>query len=293
MPRLLSALLATTAISAAEPRTVLLWPDGAPLAAGQEDADRPSLAIYAPSGKSSGAAVIVCPGGAYGMLAADHEGKQVAAWLAERGIAAFVLRYRLGPRYRHPAPLLDAQRAIRWVRHHAREHGVAPDRIGIWGFSAGGHLASTAATKFDAGNPEAPDPIDRAGSRPDFAILAYPVISLSAQWTHQGSRRNLLGDQPDPALVESLSNDRQVTSKTPPTFLFHTSEDTGVPPENSIAFYQALRKAGVPAELHIYEKGRHGVGLAQKDSVLSTWPERLADWLRGRGFLTAPAGEAK
>ncbi len=283
LTRLLSFLLA------GEPETILLWPAGAPGAVGAEDADRPTLTAYLPPPeKAVGTGVVVCPGGGYATLAMDHEGRQVAQWLNALGVAAFVLKYRHAPRYRHPAPLQDAQRALRLVRSRAAEFGVAPDRIGIWGFSAGGHLASTAATHFDEGNPAADDPIERVGSRPDFLILAYPVISFTTEYVHKGSRRNLLGDHPDPALLESLSNEKQVNARTPPTFLFHTTEDQGVPPENSILFYLALRKAGVPAEMHIYERGRHGVGLAPSDPVLSSWPGRLADWLRLRGLLTRP-----
>lgn len=229
--------------------------------------------------------MVVCPGGGYQMLAVDHEGKQIAEWLNARGVAAFVLKYRIAPRYRHPAPLQDARRAIRTVRMRAAEFGIRPDRIGIWGFSAGGHLASTAGTHFDGGDPRATDPVERVGSRPDFLILAYPVISFTTAYTHKGSRANLLGPDPDPKLVENLSNEKQVTRETPPTFLFHTDADTGVPPENSILFYLALREADVPAEMHIYEKGEHGVGLAPKDPILSTWPERLEGWMRGRGLL--------
>ena len=284
-----SVLLAALAITATlaqtpAPRTELLWPAGAPAAVGSEDRDKPSLTIW-PAPQPRGAAVVVCPGGGYANLAVDHEGKQIAAWLNSLGVSAFVLQYRLGPRYRHPAPLQDAQRAIRWVRLHASEFDVRPDRIGIWGFSAGGHLAATAATHFEGANPNATDPLDRFATRPDFAILAYPVISFTTEYTHKGSLRNLLGDSPEPGLVESLSNEKQVTPQTPPVFLFHTNADKGVLPENSVLFYMALRKAGVPAELHIYEQGRHGVGLAPTDAVLSTWPARLADWLRIRGFL--------
>jgi acetyl esterase/lipase len=279
----MNGILASLAISVT---TVLLWPNGAPGAKGAEDADRPALTIYLPDGKvSTGTGVVVCPGGGYGHLAMDHEGKQIAEWLNSLGVAAFVLQYRLGPRYRHPAPLQDAQRALRWVRSQGKEYGLAADRLGIWGFSAGGHLASTTGTHFDKGNQESPDPIERWSSRPDFMILAYPVISLTAPFTHRGSRDNLLGPNPDPKLAESLSNETQVTSETPPTFLFHTNADTGVPAENSLSFYQALRKAGVPAELHIYERGPHGVGLAPKDPVLATWSGRLADWMKVRGLL--------
>jgi acetyl esterase/lipase len=274
------------ALLAAEPQTIVLWPEGAPGAVGNEDADRPTLTVYLPPAERAvPTGVVVCPGGGYAKLAMDHEGRQVAEWLNSLGVAAFVLKYRLAPRYRHPAPLEDAKRALRLVRSRASEFRIAPDRIGVWGFSAGGHLASTLATHFDAGNPAAADPIERVSCRPDFAILAYPVISFASEYAHKGSRRNLLGDNPDPALVENLSNEKQVTAQTPPTFLFHTNEDQGVPAENSVLFYLALRRAGVPAELHIYERGRHGVGLAPDDPVLSSWPQRLADWLRVRGLL--------
>jgi acetyl esterase/lipase len=265
---------------------VLLWPQGAPGAVGTDDADRPSLTLYSlPKGHNARSAVVVCPGGGYGVLAMDHEGRQIAEWLNVLGVDAYILKYRLAPRYHHPAMMHDAQRGLRCVRAHAQEWGIAPDRIGIWGFSAGGHLASTAATHFDAGNSSADDPIDRVSSRPDFAILAYPVITCSEPFRHQGSCKNLLGDNPDPKLADYLSNEKQVTAQTPPTFLFHTNDDEGVPAENSVAFYMALRKAGVPAELHIYQHGRHGVGLAQKDPVLSTWPQLLANWLRLRGYV--------
>jgi acetyl esterase/lipase len=271
------------------PKADLLWPGGAPESQGIEDIDKPSLAPYlVPAGRGTGTAVIVCPGGAYGHLAMDHEGDQVAKWLNSLGVSAFVLKYRLGPKYHHPVELWDAQRAIRIVRSKAAEYRLSPDRIGIMGFSAGGHLASTAGTHFDAVDPANSDPIDRLSSRPDFLVLCYPVISFG-EFAHQGSRRNLLGDNPDPKLVASLSNETQVTARTPPTFLFHTTNDATVPVENSVMFYVALRKAGVPAELHIYERGPHGVGLAPTDEVLSTWPARLADWLRVRGLLNSAA----
>ncbi|MGC9971599.1 MAG: alpha/beta hydrolase [Bryobacteraceae bacterium] len=285
--RTVAGILLTAAAALAQtPETRLLWPGGAPGALGSDDADKPSITVYlVPQDKASGAAVVVCPGGGYGHLAMDHEGKQIAEWLNARGIAAFVLKYRLGPRYHHPIELGDAQRALRTVRAQAAEFRVAPDRIGIWGFSAGGHLASTLGTHFDAGDPNASDPTDRVSCRPDFMILAYPVVSLDGEYVHKGSRRNLLGDGPDPKLVELLSNEKQVTPQTPPAFLFHTDGDKTVPPENSVLFYLALREAGVPAEMHIYERGNHGVGLAQKDPILSTWPDRLADWLKNCGAI--------
>jgi len=269
------------------PKGDLLWPGGAPGALGTEDIDKPSLAPYlVPAGRGTGTAVVVCPGGGYSGLSMDKEGDQIARWLNSLGVTAFVLKYRLGPKYHHPVELGDAQRAIRTVRSKAPEYRLLPDRIGIMGFSAGGHLASTAGTHFDAGDSGASDPIDRLSSRPDFLVLCYPVISFG-EFAHQGSKRNLLGENPDPKLVESLSNEMQVTARTPPTFLFHTTTDASVPVENSVMFYAALRKAGVPAELHIYERGPHGVGLAQTDEALSSWPARLADWLRVRGLLNS------
>jgi acetyl esterase/lipase len=275
---------------AAEPKAEPLWSGPAPASVGDPAANTPTLTAYLPpKDKAVGTAVVVCPGGGYGALAVDHEGKQIAEWLNDRGVAAFVLRYRIaGPKRPvplHPAPMLDVQRAIRTVRANAKEHGINADRIGVWGFSAGGHLASTAATHFDAGKPDNTDPIDRVSCRPDFAVLAYPVISLEVGTTHGGSRRNLLGADPDPKLVELMSNDKQVTKETPPTFLFHTDDDSAVPVMNSVLFFEALTKNKVPAELHIYVHGRHGVGLALNDPVLSSWPKQLEAWMRGLRLL--------
>ncbi|HEV3078657.1 MAG TPA: alpha/beta hydrolase fold domain-containing protein [Gemmataceae bacterium] len=270
----------------ADPLVEMLWPHGAPGALGDTDKDKPSLTCYLPQAdKANGTAVVVCPGGGYVNLAMGHEGRDIARWLNDQGVTAFVLQYRLAPRYHHPAPMQDVQRALRIVRARAGEWNIDPKRIGIWGFSAGGHLASTAATHFDSGKSDADDPIERVSCRPDFAILCYPVISMEPKTTHGGSKNSLLGREPDASLVELMSNDRQVTPQTPPTFLFHTNADAAVPAENSVLFYLALRKAKVPAELHIYEKGAHGVGLAPKDPVLSTWPELLAAWLNGRRLL--------
>jgi len=269
-----------------EPTTILIWPDGAPGAVGDEEVDRPTLTLYpADPANNTGTAVVICPGGGYAMVAMDHEGHQFARWFNSIGVSAFILRYRLGMRYHHPAPMQDVQRALRYVRVNAADWGVQPGRIGVMGFSAGGHLASTAGTHFDSGDPGAEEPISRTSCRPDFMILGYPVISLTTEYTHQGSKRHLLGDSPDPALVESLSNELQVTSDTPPTFLVHADDDRGVPPENSILFYLALKKAGVPAELHIYRKGGHGFGLASQDAILGSWPGRLRDWMLGMGLL--------
>jgi acetyl esterase/lipase len=269
-----------------EPQTIPLWEGRAPGALGDAPEDTPTLTIYMPPNTTGPmTAVVIAPGGGYRVLSMNLEGRAPANYFNTLGVAAFVLKYRLGPKYHHPVELGDAQRAIRMVRARAAEWRVAPDRIGIMGFSAGGHLASTASTKFDAGNPNAADPIDRAGSRPDFAILGYPVITLTESWTHLGSKTMLLGENPDAALVRSLSNDTQVTKETPPTYLFHTNADTAVPAENAVHYYLALRKAGVPAELHIFKDGAHGAGLALHDPALSEWPRTLANWMRASALI--------
>jgi acetyl esterase/lipase len=269
--------------AAAEPKTELLWPDGAPGANGVEAKDKPTLIIYLPE-KPSGAGIVICPGGGYGGLAMDHEGHQIGRWLNDNGIAGFICDYRhRGKGYGHPAPLQDAQRAIRTVRARAKEFGVDPAKVGILGFSAGGHLCSTAVTHFDAGDSQSADPILRISSRPDFGILCYPVIAFDQPFTHKGSQRNLLGENASPEQIASLSSERQVTDQTPPCFLWHTWEDKGVPPENSVVFYQALLAHKIPAELHIYEKGRHGLGLAKDTPGTSAWPAACIAWLKNRG----------
>lgn len=264
-----------------------LWPDGAPGALGKEDKDIPTLTPYLPEpDKATGAAIVICPGGGYGGLAA-HEGKDYARFMNEHGIAGFVLKYRLGSGgYRHPVMLQDAARAVRTVRARAGEWKLDPKRIGIMGSSAGGHLASTLVTHFDAGKPDAADPIERASSRPDAGILCYPVITMG-KFTHQGSKRNLLGDDPAPELVRELSNELQVTKDTPPCFIWHTYEDAGVPVENSLQFADALRQAGVPFDLHIYQRGPHGLGLGTRDwnpEKRHLWTRDCAFWLQAQGF---------
>lgn len=273
----------------------LLWPAGAPGAHGTGQADKPSITVCLPTaGASARPAVVICPGGGYATLALDHEGDQIADWLNSLGMPAFILRYRhSGGGYQHPAPLQDAQRAIQLVRSRASQWHVDPARVGILGFSAGGHLASTAGTHFDRGNPKSRDLVDRQSCRPDFMILAYPVISLTSKHMHRGSLKNLLGEKPDPELVKSLSNELQVTAETPPTFIMHTAADVGVLPENSLLFYSALRQAGVPAELHIYERGEHGLGLAQGVPGVSAWPAACATWLRVRGILESEKQEGR
>jgi acetyl esterase/lipase len=281
---LLGLLLAATC--QADPTRIPLWEAGAPGEPATKADDEPVLFLYQPpTGERVPTAVIVCPGGGYGHLSMEKEGSRIAEWLNSFGVTAFVLRYRhRGTGHMHPVPMFDGQRAIRLVRARTDEWGIAPERIGVIGFSAGGHLASTLGTHFDAGDPAAADPIDRVSSRPAFLILCYAVITMRSPSTHQGSRQNLLGDHPDEALVQLMSNDEQVTRETPPAFLFHTDADTGVPAENSVAFYSALRRAGVPAELHIYATGGHGVGLADAIPATRTWPDRCREWLITNGW---------
>ncbi|MFO0845953.1 MAG: alpha/beta hydrolase [Gemmataceae bacterium] len=275
-----------------KPERTLLWPKGAPGAVGATPKDTPAVTAYLPAkDKRNGTSVVVCPGGGYGVLAMGHEGTEIADWLVERGVAAFVLEYRLGPRYRHPVPLQDAQRAVRLARHKAKELGLDPGRVGIWGFSAGGHLVSTASTRFDRGNPDAADPIDRTSCRPDFAILCYPVIRMDPPHGHMGSRRNLLGDKPDERLVQGLCNDTQVTKDTSPTFLFHTRADKVVVVQNAELYHAALVKAGVPARLVIYDGGPHGVGLGKRHAEVKGWTDKLEGWLKERKLLDPPKGD--
>ena len=263
---------------------VPLWPAGAPGAQGKAEADTPAVSIYLPAANPTHTLVVVAPGGGYQHLAIDHEGLQVAQWLNAHGVAALVLRYRLGPTYHHPVELGDAQRAIRFARAHAAEWDVQQNHIGMLGFSAGGHLAASAGTHYDAGNATAADVIERPSSKPDFLVLAYAVISFQPGILHSGSKKYLLGDNPDPALVDLLSNEKQVNAQTPPAFLFHTADDPTVPVSNSIVFFEALQKNKVPAELHIFRHGAHGVGLAQANPELSGWPDLLFHWMRENGW---------
>ncbi|WP_165219470.1 alpha/beta hydrolase [Aquisphaera insulae] len=284
---------------AQEAPTYPLWPaakSGAPLETGDANhaGDVPTITVYlAPQEKATGAAMLICPGGGYGFLATDHEGKQVAAWLNSIGIAGVVLKSRLAPKYHHPAPLDDARRAIRTIRLRSKEWGLDPGRVGVIGFSAGGHLASSLATHYREANPVPGDAINGFTERPDVAILVYPVINMNADITHRGSVENLLGKSPKPEDLDLLSNETQVNAKTPPTFLAHTQADTAVPVENSLAFAMALRKHKVPFELHVFEKGQHGLGLGKGapefgvkgEPTFQAWPDLCAAWLKSRGFL--------
>ena len=282
-PLLALAFAATLRAAPLEP--ILLWPDGAPGALGETDEDKPTLTAFLPEpDKATGAAIVICPGGGYGKLA-PHEGAGYAEWLAENGIVGIVLKYRLGPRgYRHPAMLNDAARAVRLTRAKAAEWKIDPQRVGIMGSSAGGHLASTLLTHFDAGQPEAADPIERFSSRPDVGILCYAVITLG-RYTHAGSKKNLLGENPAPELVELLSNEKQVTKDTPPCFVWSTGEDKAVPVENSLQFVSALRANGVRFDFHVYEKGPHGIGLGNRNGgPRHPWAADCLFWLKAQGF---------
>lgn len=272
--------------------TYQLWEGGAPGALGTGDLDIPTLTLFRPQPRTgNGTAVIIAPGGAYLGLAANLEGRQVADWYTSRGVTGFVLRYRLGSKYLYPIPLQDAKRAVRFVRSHAKEFGIEPDRIGFMGFSAGGHLAAMTATMFDGGKPDAPDPIDRLSSRPDFVVLGYPW--LNAMEKDQTGLLPYCSALKIPAdqctKFEQYSPDEHVSAQTPPTFIYHTTDDESVPVEASMKYYRALRGAGVPVEMHLFEHGRHGSGLGLGDASLDLWPVLLESWLRSRGLLTPEA----
>ena len=277
--------------NAAERQPLLLWPNGAPNAIGTEEKDKPQITVCFPEkDTATGLAVVVCPGGGYSGLAIDHEGWQFADWYNSLGITAIILEYRhRGKGYGQPNPLFDVQRAIRTVRFNATSWGIDPAKIGVIGFSAGGHLASTAGTHFDNApafpNDYTPDAIDATSARPDFMILCYPVIQFNAPATHRGSQNNLIGKNAPEELIEYYSSEKQVTEKTPPTFIFFTDEDNDVPSENGIAFYMALRQHKVPAEMHIFQRGSHGVGLAKGQTGNEIWPELCKAWFINNGFL--------
>jgi acetyl esterase/lipase len=291
LPIVFSIMLATALTAGAAPSEAFpLWPDKAPDALGDKDDDKPTLTPFLPpSEKATGAAIVICPGGGYGGLA-PHEGQGYADYLSAQGITCFVLKYRLGSKgYRHPAMLNDAARAVRLVRAEAVKWKIDPHRVAIMGSSAGGHLASTLLTHFDAGKADATDPVERQSSRPDLGILCYAVITMG-EYTHGGSKKNLLGDNPDPKLVELLSNEKQVTKDTPPCFIWHTWEDQAVKIENSLQFAEALRRANVPFDFHVYQKGPHGIGLSEgKNGVapddVHPWGKDLVFWLKAQGFV--------
>jgi acetyl esterase/lipase len=272
--------------NAVEQKQITLWEQGAPNALGTEEKDKPRITVWFPDKNNAvDMAVIVCPGGGYGGLALDHEGKQIGEWFNSFDVTAVILEYRhRGKGYGHPNPMLDVQRAIRTVRFNAKDWGIDSSKIGVMGFSAGGHLASTAGTHFE--NVKEPnDEIDKMSYRPDFMILCYPVILFGSEFSHRGSQENLIGADASKELVDYYSNEKQVTEKTPPAFIFFTNEDTAVPVENGVEFYLALRKHKIPAELHIYQKGAHGQGLAKNQRSNETWPALCKAWLVNNGFL--------
>jgi acetyl esterase/lipase len=269
--------------------TYRLWQGEAPGAAGNRESDIPTLTIFRPHpGRENGTAVIIAPGGAYLGLASNLEGRQVADWFAARGVTGFVLKYRLGKTYLFPTPLVDAQRAIRFVRSQAKGFGVSPDRIGIMGFSAGGHLAASAATMFEGGNASAADPIDVVSSKPDFLILGYPWLNAMKKDEKSGeiSYCSVLKIEAGKCAFGQYSPDAHVTAQTPPTFIYHTTNDELVPVSASVTFYQALTAAGVQVEMHLFANGKHGSGLGNGDASLYAWPALLEAWMRARGLLT-------
>ena len=277
-------------------RVVVLWPDGAPGALGTKDIDEPKLYIFpakvAPTERtalrSPRTGVIVMPGGAYRTLMMEKEGASVARWLSQRGVDAFVLQYRLGPKYHFPAPMLDGARAVRYVRSHAGELGVAPNKIGVWGFSAGGHLAGWLATVHDDGNPKAADPVDRVSDRPDFAILSYARLSMDPSIPRPTNLEALIGDHPSVQTLDMISIDRHVNRGTSPSFIFSTSADEVVNSLNATAYYNALKRLSIPAELHIFERGAHGVGLGlnlQHLPELSELTVLVENWMQTHGWM--------
>ncbi|MDE3106170.1 MAG: alpha/beta hydrolase [Acidobacteriota bacterium] len=272
-------------------RSLLLWPGGAPGALGKDELDTPRLYVYPASGETAHAAVIVLPGGGYRSLVMEKEGGIPARWLAAHGVTAFVLQYRLGKRYYFPAPMLDGARAIRYVRSHAREFGIDPNKVGLWGFSAGGHLAGYLAAVHDSGQARAADPIDRVSDRPDFTILSYARLSLSDEIPRATNFEGLLGDHPTPEALRAVSVDRLVTRDVPPALIYSTSADQTVDSRNATAYYDAVKRVGGAAELHIFEPGPHGTGMGtglKGLDELSIFPEIVAGWMQRHGWMPAP-----
>jgi acetyl esterase/lipase len=280
----------------------MLWPNGAPGALGNAEVDKPRMYVFLPEKRSTSAAILVVPGGGYQGVALGFEGFQVADWLNRQGMPAFVLDYRVRP-YHYPVEIDDGRRAMRLIRAHAAEYGIDPDRIGVWGFSAGGHLASSlgthcenvsasdtnSATTPGESAPATTDPIDQVSCKPNFMVLGYPVIAMEQAFAHSGSRRNLFGPNPDPALLHEYSNQLAVTPDTPSTFIFATTNDPVVPVENSLDFYRALERAHVHVELHIFDYSNHGCGLCGSILPLRVWPSLVRTWLIDHSFLPTDA----
>lgn len=283
--------------SFAQDKVLKVWPGGAPNDNGMKEPEEKydgvrvknvseaEMYVYLPEKeKNTGAAVVICPGGGYMIEAMDHEGYEMAEWLASKGVAGIVLKYRL-PYGHHEIPSGDARRAIRLVRANAKEWGIDPGKIGIAGSSAGGHLASTAGTRFDEGIANSADPIEKISCRPDFMLLLYPVITFNEEFGHMGSRQNLIGAGNDWKLVKEYSNELHVTSKTPPTFLILADDDSGVPPRNSVEFYLALKENKIPAEMHIFQQGGHGFGMTKKNLPVDQWPDLFYNWLKSQKII--------
>jgi acetyl esterase/lipase len=298
---LLSMILAGAASMAAAQSAasniIQLWPEGVPgaRAIGPEKVDKsytanvsePTLTMFGPAvDHPNGTAVIICPGGGYVRMSTAREGDQYATWLSTLGVTSFVLKYRM-QEFGHPAPLQDILRAVRILRSRAAEFGINPNRIGVMGSSAGGHLAASAGTLFDNPAGRTGAPLDAVSARPDFMVLMYPVITMEAPAVHAGSRKALLGAAPAADMVQLMSLEKQVSAATPPTLLIHTQADQAVPVENSILFFQALTRAHVPAEMYLFEHGAHGMGMREGLGTSSAWPRRAEEWLRDRGLLTA------
>lgn len=286
--RFLSFLIASHFIFGQDTLKTYLWEGSAPLSQGTEEVDKPSVTVWFPKKeKSNGAAIVICPGGGYVTLASDHEGRKVAQWYANMGFTAVVLTYRIGTwdhkKYQHPAPFLDVSKAMRYVRFKAKEWKINPEKIGIMGFSAGGHLASCVATMWDGGNPKALNVIDKQSSKPNFLVLVYPVITFRTKFAFAFGRGVLLGENASKEKIDSLSTEMQVSTHTPPTFMMYTDEDD-VNAMNSILFYTALKENRVPAELHIFERGKHGFGMYPEEKTIKDWKELLKAWLTNRGI---------
>jgi len=275
-------------------RVFPLWPGGAPLAKGSASSDVPKLYYYPATGAGVGSAVIVLPGGGYTRVLMEKEGGVEAKWLAAHGVAAFVLQYRLAPAYRYPVPMLDGERAVRYVRSHAGEFGIEQNKIGVWGFSAGGHLAGTLATEPDARDRASTDPVERVSAHPDFAILSYARLTMDASVPRTGNMEALAGNDPTPAMLDTISPVRHVTKQTSPSFIYSTTADQTVNSLNATAYYDALKRAGVPVELHIFELGPHGTAMGQGLkglAELEVWPALLQHWMQLHGWMALTAAE--
>jgi acetyl esterase/lipase len=275
-------------------RILPLWLNSAPLAKGSASIDVPKLYYYPAASAGVRSAVIVLPGGGYTHVVMEKEGAVEARWLAARGVAAFVLQYRLAPAYRYPVPMMDGARAVRYVRSHAAEFGIDPNKIGVWGFSAGGHLAGYLATEPAERNPTSADPVEHVTAHPDFAIFSYARLTLDNSVPRSGNMEALVGNNPSPQTLDSISFARHVTKESSPSFIYSTTSDQQVNSLNSTAYYDALKRAGVPAEMHIFELGPHGTGMGQGLrglSELEIWPTLLEHWMQLHGWMAATAPE--